>query len=79
MDLGLTGKVALVTGGSDGIGKAAANSMAAEGAKMVICARRAEVLENAADDRQDQAQLGKQPNHTRTGQRVERKNHKSHR
>ena len=50
MDLGLTGKVALVTGGSDGIGKAAANSMAAEGAKMVICARRAEVLENAADE-----------------------------
>ena len=32
MDLGLNGKVALVTGGSEGIGKAAASAMAAEGA-----------------------------------------------
>lgn len=48
MDLGLTDKVAIVTGGSEGIGKAAAQSMAAEGAKVVICARRADVLEAAA-------------------------------
>lgn len=48
MDLGLNGKVAVVTGGSEGIGKAAAHSLAAEGASVVICARRVEVLERAA-------------------------------
>ena len=50
MDLGLHGKVAIITGGSEGIGKAAAISMAAEGADVVIAARRADVLEAAADE-----------------------------
>jgi 3-oxoacyl-[acyl-carrier protein] reductase len=50
MDLGLAGKVAIITGGSDGIGKAAAQRMAAEGARAVIVARRPEVLEAAAQD-----------------------------
>ena len=50
MDLGLAGKVALVTGGSEGIGKYAARSMAAEGADVVICARRSDVLSQAADE-----------------------------
>ena len=36
----LTNKVAVVTGGSSGIGEAAAKSMAAQGAKVVVAARR---------------------------------------
>ena len=50
MDLGLQEKVAIVTGGSEGIGKAAAQRMAEEGARVVIVARRADVLEAAARD-----------------------------
>lgn len=50
MDLGLTNKVAVITGGSEGIGKAAALSLATEGANVVICARRADVLEAAATE-----------------------------
>ncbi len=48
MDLGLKGKVAIVTGGSYGIGRAAAWRMCDEGAKVVICARREDVLQDAA-------------------------------
>ena len=50
MDLGLHDKVAIITGGSDGIGKAAALSMAKEGANVVIVARRQNVLDQAVQD-----------------------------
>ena len=50
MDLGLTDKVAIVTGGSEGIGKFAALRMAEEGARVIIVARRPDVLEQAAQD-----------------------------
>jgi 3-oxoacyl-[acyl-carrier protein] reductase len=49
MDLGLNGKVAIVTGGSRGLGFAAAQAIAAEGAHVVICARGAEQLQRAVE------------------------------
>ena len=49
LDLGLGGKVAIITGGSEGLGRAAAERLAAEGARVAICARRADVLERAAE------------------------------
>jgi 3-oxoacyl-[acyl-carrier protein] reductase len=48
MDLGLADKIAIVTGGSEGIGKATASALAQEGARVVIVARRPDVLEQAA-------------------------------
>src|SRR5919112_1637210 len=50
MDLGLAGKVAVVTGGSQGIGRAAAEALGREGARVVICARQADRLEQVAQE-----------------------------
>ena len=48
MDLGLNGRVAVIGGGSKGLGRACADSLAQEGANLVICSRNAEELEQAA-------------------------------
>ena len=48
LDLGLTGKVAIVTGGSEGLGRATGMRFAAEGCHVMICARRKDVLEQAS-------------------------------
>lgn len=48
MELGLRGKVAAITGGSEGIGKAVALCLAGRGVRIAICARRAHVLEQTA-------------------------------
>lgn len=45
MDLGLSGRVALVAAGSKGLGRAVADELAAEGAAVAICARGAEALD----------------------------------
>ncbi|HEX2048658.1 MAG TPA: SDR family NAD(P)-dependent oxidoreductase [Acidimicrobiales bacterium] len=47
MDLGIAGRVALVTAASKGLGRASAVALAAEGAKVAICARGAEALADA--------------------------------
>ena len=50
MDLGLRGKVAAVAAASQGLGKAVAEELAREGAKVGICGRRAAVLRAAEAD-----------------------------
>lgn len=49
MDLGLTGKTALVTGASEGIGMAVARKLAEEGVRVAICARTASKLNATAN------------------------------
>jgi 3-oxoacyl-[acyl-carrier protein] reductase len=49
MDLGLKGKIAIVTASSRGIGRATAEILAAEGARITICARTAAAVASAAE------------------------------
>lgn len=50
MDLGLTDRVAVVTGGSSGIGLASVRQLLAEGCKVALCARTAETLDAVGAD-----------------------------
>ena len=53
MELGLNGKVAIVAASSKGMGKATAMALAAEGARVTMCARGVDVLAKAAQDVQE--------------------------
>jgi 3-oxoacyl-[acyl-carrier protein] reductase len=48
MDLGLSGKVAMITGASRGLGRAMAAALGAEGVRLSLCARGAEALDATA-------------------------------
>jgi 3-oxoacyl-[acyl-carrier protein] reductase len=59
MDLQLSGKVAVVTGGSKGLGLASAQALAEEGARIVICARGRAGLDAAVADLEARGRDGK--------------------
>jgi NAD(P)-dependent dehydrogenase (short-subunit alcohol dehydrogenase family) len=50
MNLGLKGKIAVVTGGSKGLGKAITRALAEEGVSVAICVRGMEELKNTAKE-----------------------------
>jgi 3-oxoacyl-[acyl-carrier protein] reductase len=58
MDLGLRDRVAIVGGASEGIGRATAKLLAMEGCRVVIAARRDDVLGSAAEDLRNSVREG---------------------
>jgi len=53
MKTGLDGKVAIVCAASEGLGRAAAETLAAEGCRLAICSRRQDAIDAAAADIRD--------------------------
>ncbi len=53
MDLGIKDKIAVVTGGSKGLGRSVAFMLAGEGAKLAVCARDEKALINLRDEIKD--------------------------
>jgi 3-oxoacyl-[acyl-carrier protein] reductase len=60
VELGLTGRRAIVTGGSKGLGKAIAGELLAEGASVAICSRHGDELQEAAAELCKAAAAGQQ-------------------
>jgi len=50
LELGLAGKIVIVTGGNDGLGRACVERFARSGARVATCARRKELLDRVADE-----------------------------
>jgi len=57
MDLGISGKTALVTGASAGIGRAIAKALSAEGVRLAVVARRRDLLESLESEMKTKAVL----------------------
>ena len=69
MELQLKGKTALVTGGSEGIGKGIALTLAKEGVDVAICARRMEPLEADREGNRGRDRPQDRADHRRPAQR----------
>ena len=53
MDLSLKGKIAIVTGGSEGIGRGISNALVDEGCHICICSRHEDEVQQAAKELED--------------------------